>query len=166
LQDRVHVIEGDVTRTGLPEGSMDVVLSQEAFLHVPDKAGVLAEASRVLKPGGRLVFTDWTTHRPLTQDEAEVMWRGIAAQTLQSVETYKNLLGGAGFLVLSVDDLTDEWGVILEHRYAMYRKLREETLRAGLPAGDEEFYSAYGKLVELVKAHVLGGSRIAAQKPA
>ena len=48
----------------------------------------------------------------------------------------------------------------------MYRKLREETLREGLPAGDEEFYTAYGKLVELVKARVLGGRRFAAEKPA
>ena len=50
-----------------------------------------------------------------------------------------------------MEDLTDEWGVILEQRFAMYRELREETLRQGLPAGDEEFYAAYGKLVELVK---------------
>jgi hypothetical protein len=62
-------------------------------------------------------------------------------------------------------DETDEWGVILEERFAMYRQLREETLRQGLPAGDEEFYAAYGKLVELVKARVLGGGRFAAEKP-
>jgi hypothetical protein len=62
-------------------------------------------------------------------------------------------------------DETDEWGVILEERFAMCRQLREETLRQGLPAGDEEFYAAYGKLVELVKARVLGGGRFAAEKP-
>jgi hypothetical protein len=55
--------------------------------------------------------------------------------------------------------------MILEQRFAMYRQLREETLRQGLPAGDEEFYAAYGKLVELVKARVLGGGRFAAGKP-
>jgi hypothetical protein len=65
----------------------------------------------------------------------------------------------------SVEDLTEEWSVILEQRFAMYRKLREETLRQGLPAGDEEFYLAYGQLVELVKARVLGGGRFAAEKP-
>ena len=47
----------------------------------------------------------------------------------------------------------------------MYRQLREETRRQGLPAGDEEFYAAYGKLVELVKARVLSGGRFAAEKP-
>jgi hypothetical protein len=93
------------------------------------------------------------------------MWRGIAAQTLQSAESYRDRLHGAGFVIRSVEDLTEEWGVILEQRFAMYRQLREETLRQGLPAGDEEFYAAYGKLVGLVKARVLGGGRFAAEKP-
>ena len=165
LEDRVRVIEGDVTRTGLPAESFDVVVSQEAFLHVPDKAGALAEAFRLLRPGGRLAFTDWIVHRSLSPDEAETMWRGIAAQTLHSAESYRDRLHGAGFVIRSVEDLTEEWGVILEQRFAMYRQLREETLRQGLPAGDEEFYAAYGKLVGLVKARVLGGGRFAAEKP-
>jgi ubiquinone/menaquinone biosynthesis C-methylase UbiE len=165
LGDQARVIEGDVTRTGLPSGSFDVVVSQEAFLHLPDKAAALAEAFRLLRPGGRLAFTDWVVHRPLLLEEAETMWRGIAAQTLQSTESYRDLLHDAGFALRSVEDLTEEWSVILEQRFAMYRKLREETLRQGLPAGDEEFYLAYGQLVELVKGRVLGGARFAAGKP-
>jgi cyclopropane fatty-acyl-phospholipid synthase-like methyltransferase len=165
LQDRVRIMEGDVTRTSLDDGSIDVVVSQEAFLHVPDKAGVLTEAFRVLKRGGRFAFTDWITHRGLTNEEADVMWRGIAAQTLQSVESYKALLTHAGFDVRLVEDLTTEWGAVLAERFAMYRRLREETLEQGLPAGDEEFYRAYGKLVELVQKRVLGGGRFVAMKP-
>ena len=165
LESRVRIIEGDVTRTGLPSESFDVVVSQEAFLHVPDTAAALAEAFRLLRPGGRLAFTDWIVHRPLSSEEADIMWRGIAAQGLQSSDSYRNLIQTVGFVILSVDDLTDEWGVILEERFAMYRQLREETLRQGLPAGDEEFYAAYGKLVELMKARVLGGGRFAAEKP-
>jgi sarcosine/dimethylglycine N-methyltransferase len=165
LESRVRVIEGDVTRTGLPSESFDVVVSQEAFLHVLDTAAALAEAFRLLRPGGRLAFTDWIVHRPLSSEEADIMRRGIAAQGLQSSDSYRNLIQTVGFIILSVDDLTDEWGVILEERFAMYRQLREETLRQGLPAGDEEFYAAYGKLVELMKARVLGGGRFAAEKP-
>ena len=165
LQERVRVVEGDVTRTGLPGDSIDVVVSQEAFLHVPDKALVLTEAFRLLRPGGRLAFTDWIVHRPLSLEEAETMWRGIAAQTLQSADSYRDLLQETGFTIRSVEDLTEEWGVVLEQRFAMYRQLRDETLRAALPAGDEAFFAAYGKLVELVKARVLGGGRFSAEKP-
>jgi sarcosine/dimethylglycine N-methyltransferase len=141
------------------------VVSQEAFLHVPDKAAAVAEVFRLLRPGGRLAFTDWIVHRPLSPHQAETMWQGLGAQTLQNVEGYRELLRGAGFAVLSVEDLTADWGVILDQRFAMYRQLREETLRQGLPAGDDEFYAAYDKLVQLVKARVLGGGRFAAEKP-
>jgi sarcosine/dimethylglycine N-methyltransferase len=148
----------------LASESMDVVVSQEAFLHIPDTGAALKEAFRILKPGGRLVFTDWIAHRPLAPEETETMWRGIAAQTIQSFNSYRDLLQRAGFVIRLVDDLTAEWGVVLDERFSMYRKLREETLRAGHPAGDEEFYGAYGKFVALVKARVLGGGRFTAAK--
>lgn len=164
LDGRVTMIEGDVTNTPLAPESVDRVVSQEAFLHIPDKAAAAREAHRILKSGGRLVFTDWVTHRPLTADESDVMWRGIAAQTLQSIETYKALLAQAGFRVAAADDLTADWGTILAERLAMYRKLREETLAAGLPAGDEEFYAAYVQLVALVQERALGGARFTAVK--
>ena len=46
----------------------------------------------------------------------------------------------------------------------MYRALREETTGAGLPAGEDAFYRAYARLVDLVKAGVIGGGRFAARR--
>jgi ubiquinone/menaquinone biosynthesis C-methylase UbiE len=64
LQDNVRIVEGNVMEVPLPAASFDVVVSQEALLHVPDKERTLAEAYRILKPGGCIVFTDWVAHRP------------------------------------------------------------------------------------------------------
>jgi cyclopropane fatty-acyl-phospholipid synthase-like methyltransferase len=164
LGSRVKVIEGDVTKVPLPDASADVVVSQEALLHVPNKRAALHEAHRLLKAGGRLAFTDWITHRPLDADEAETMWRGIAAQTLMSADDYRAALTEIGFTLEPMDDLTGEWGEVLAARLAMYRRLREETRRAGTPAGDDAFYAAYEKLVALVQARVLGGGRFVAIK--
>jgi cyclopropane fatty-acyl-phospholipid synthase-like methyltransferase len=164
LAGRVEVIEGDVTKVPLADGVADAVVSQEALLHVPNKRAALREAHRLLKSGGRLAFTDWITHRPLADDEAETMWRGIAAQTLMSVEDYRAALTGIGFTLEPMDDLTSEWGDVLAARLAMYRRLREETRRAGMPTGDDAFYSAYEKLVALVQGRVLGGGRFVAVK--
>lgn len=45
--------------TGLPDASCDVVASQDALLHSgPERHRSMAEAARVLKPGGKMVFSD------------------------------------------------------------------------------------------------------------
>jgi len=166
LQDKVRVIEGNVMQVPLEAGSIDVVVSQEALLHVPDKQRALAEAYRILKPGGRIVFTDWVAHRPLSDADRELMWQGMAVTDLHDLPTYAGLVGRAGFVVDAVEDLTGEWGEILKVRLAMYRKLREETRAAGTPAGHDAFYESYVRFVDLVNEAVLGGGRFAGEKPA
>jgi sarcosine/dimethylglycine N-methyltransferase len=165
LEDRVRVIEGNVMQVPLASDSVDVVVSQEALLHVPDKPRALKEAYRILKPGGRLVFTDWVAHRPLSDADKALMWDGMAVTGLYDLPAYAELVGQAGFAVRSVEDLTREWGEILSQRLAMYRKLREETLAAGTPAGHDAFYESYVRFVDLVNEASLGGGRFAGEKP-
>jgi SAM-dependent methyltransferase len=43
---------GDATSTGLPAGSADVVFERALVHHTPDLAAVVAEARRLLRPGG------------------------------------------------------------------------------------------------------------------
>ena len=164
LGDRVRVVRADVMQVPLRDACMDAVVSQEALLHVPDKRVALSEAHRILRPGGRLAFTDWTVHRQLDAGDAEAMWRGIAAQALQSSASYREMLQDIGFRLVSEEDLTDQWGDILETRFAMYCRLREETVALGTPSGDDDFYRAYRRLVDLVKSRVLGGARFTAGK--
>jgi ubiquinone/menaquinone biosynthesis C-methylase UbiE len=164
LDRQVRIVRGDVTRTPLADDTMNAVISQEALLHVPDKRAALAEAYRVLKKGGRLAFTDWIEHHSLDANDSEAMWRGIAAQAIQSFDSYDRMLREVGFHILSRSDLTAEWAEILDRRFAMYRKLRQETIALGTPSGDEEFYRSYARLVALVQAGTLGGVRFAAEK--
>jgi len=57
---RVRVIEGDYEDTILPRGSYDCVYALESSCHAhgADKGALLAEAHRLLRPGGRLVVAD------------------------------------------------------------------------------------------------------------
>lgn len=166
LDGLVEVRQGDVTASGLEAASFDAVVSQEAFLHVPDKAAAIGEAWRILKPGGRFVFTDWVLHGVLDAADADILWQGLAAQTLKSIPEYEALLTGAGFTVEGAEDLTRDWAHILEARFSMYQALRAETSKAGLPEGEDAFYRAYVRLVELVQAGRLGGGRFTARKEA
>jgi ubiquinone/menaquinone biosynthesis C-methylase UbiE len=165
LEHRVRVIEGNVMQIPLAADSVDVVVSQEALLHVPDKPRTLKEAYRILKPGGRIVFTDWVAHRPLSDADRQLMWQGMAVADLYDLPTYAGLVREAGFVVNAAEDLTAEWSEVLLHRLAMYRKLRQETQAAGTPAGHDAFYESYVRLVDLVSEAVLGGGRFAGHKP-
>jgi SAM-dependent methyltransferase len=49
----------DVTRTGLPDGCADAVVSIDVFQLVADKTAMIGEIVRLLKPGGRVVLTTW-----------------------------------------------------------------------------------------------------------
>lgn len=166
LEAQVRVLQGDVLNCSLPSEGFDAVVSQEAFLHVPDKSKAIGQAFRILKSGGRLAYSDWIIHRPLQDADAEEMWQGIAAQTLQTISGYKILLSDAGFVGIAAEDQTAAWADILEKRLAMYTELREEARRTGSPSGDDKFYHSYRRLVDLVKERTLGGVRISAEKPA
>lgn len=165
LADTVRVLAGNVMDVPLGGGRMDAVVSQEAMLHVADKGRALAEAFRVLKQGGRLAFTDWTLNGALAADDADLLWRGMAAQSLQCIAGYRALLEKAGFSVVAVDDLSRDWAVILAERLKMYQALRDEAARAGTPQGHDAFHESYVRFVALVQEGVLGGARFTAEKP-
>ena len=61
LADRITTVEGTATATGLEDGSMDVVWMQAVALSISDKQAMAREVRRVLRPGGRLAFFDFTS---------------------------------------------------------------------------------------------------------
>lgn len=81
----------------LPDGSQDAVISQEALLHVPDLERTFREAHRVLRAGGRLAFTNWIIHRPLSEPQRQLLRDGMAAATLIGIDRHVELLRDAGF---------------------------------------------------------------------
>ena len=164
LQEIARVIEGNVLEVPLADESMDAVVSQEAFCHVPHLKRALVEAFRILRKDGRLAFTDWIANEPLSVDDAQLMWDGMATQPLRSIPDYCGLVESSGLRVLSKDDLTDDWGPILKERLAMYQRLREEARQAGTPVGHDAFHKSYVRFVELIQQRKMGGVRIVAVK--
>lgn len=164
LDGQVHVVEGNVMDLPLPDASQDAVISQEALLHVPDVARAFVEAHRVLCPGGRIAFTNWVIHRPLSEAQRQLLWDGMAAATLIGIEAHAGLLRDAGFEIEAVEDETDAWGIILGERLRMYEKLRGEAEAAGTPAGHDDFYRSYVLFVDLVQRREMGGARFTAVK--
>ena len=64
LADRARFAFGDLTRTGLPHASADAAVSIDAFHFAADPAAAAGEARRILRPGRRLVLTNWQPKDP------------------------------------------------------------------------------------------------------
>jgi ubiquinone/menaquinone biosynthesis C-methylase UbiE len=57
-EPRVSFAAGEATATGQADASFDLVIAHTVYSHLVDPKGALAEARRVLRPGGRLVIFD------------------------------------------------------------------------------------------------------------
>ena len=164
LQNVARVLEGSVLNAPLPDESMDAVVSQEAFCHVPDRSKALREAFRILKKTGRLAMTDIICHEPLCADDAKLMWDGMSFQPLETIASYRDKATSAGFKLVSATDLTEDWRPILRDRLTMYQNLREEARLAGTPMGHDAFHESYIRFVALIQERQLGGIRLIAER--
>jgi SAM-dependent methyltransferase len=100
----VHFLKGEIERIPLPAASVDVVISNCVINLSTDKAAVLTELQRVLKPGGRIGISDVVAEdRLVPEARAERgAWCGCMAGALSKGE-YEVGLEGAGFEQISVE---------------------------------------------------------------
>lgn len=73
----VSVRVADAVATGLPAGSADSVVAVNLLHIVPDAEAVLAEARRLLRPGGELVIVDATGDGLSFRQILASIWRGL-----------------------------------------------------------------------------------------
>jgi ubiquinone/menaquinone biosynthesis C-methylase UbiE len=161
----VDFVHGDATAMPLPSATYDVVISQEAWLHVPDKAAVIRECARVLKPGGTLAFTDVSLRVPLEAAEEARMGTEMQAPGVASSERYLALLRENGMAIAGVEDLSALWTDTLVKRLAMYRSLADTTVAKFGQAHYKAWDGTYSFFVGLFVAGKLGGARIVARRP-
>jgi arsenite methyltransferase len=101
--ENVHFLKGLIEQIPLPADSVDVVISNCVVNLSADKPAVLAEISRVLRPGGRIGISDIVAEDHLTtQERAERgSYVGCIAGALSS-EEYEAGFEAAGFEDVSI----------------------------------------------------------------
>ena len=94
----VEFLKGDIQSIPLPSNSVDVVISNCVINLAPDKNEVLAEAFRVLKPGGRFAVSDVVVRGEMSPELRKDMesWVGCIGGALEESE-YRAKLLAAGF---------------------------------------------------------------------
>ena len=100
----VEFLKGDIEAIPLPDNTVDAIISNCAINLAADKDTVLAEAFRVLKPGGRFAVSDVVVQGQVPPDLRRQMesWVGCIAGAL-SVDDYQAKLFGAGFVEVGVE---------------------------------------------------------------
>ncbi|TVQ92427.1 MAG: methyltransferase domain-containing protein [Chromatiaceae bacterium] len=122
LDQLIEVITGSFEEVPAPDRQFDLVWSQDAILHSGRRAQVLAEAARVLRPGGELVFTD-----PMQADDCpdgvlQPVLDRIHLASLGSPAFYREALTNLGLHEVDFSDLT---GQLVNH----YQRVRDELQR-------------------------------------
>lgn len=97
-------LPGAIENIPLPNESVDVIISNCVINLSADKDRVLAEAFRVLKPGGRFAVSDVVVRGAVPAEVRRSMelWIGCVAGALEE-EQYRQKLESAGFLAITVE---------------------------------------------------------------
>jgi ubiquinone/menaquinone biosynthesis C-methylase UbiE len=105
LADRINFVEANVCTTGLPAAKFDFVWGEDAWCYVEDKTKLVAEAARLIKPGGLMAFTDWMEGPAgLTDEEAARYLTFMKFPSVLSLKDYTALLEANGCKVNLAQD--------------------------------------------------------------
>jgi ubiquinone/menaquinone biosynthesis C-methylase UbiE len=105
-------VEGSALEMALPDGVFDLVLCQQGLQFFPDKAKALAETHRVLRPGGRALFSVWAAAGPYNDAVAAALTacvdtatagRYLVTRDVPDADTLNALFAGAGFGKIEVE---------------------------------------------------------------
>ncbi|MFG0312704.1 MAG: methyltransferase domain-containing protein [Phycisphaerales bacterium] len=127
LGDQIEIIDGNFERMDIPDASIDVVWCQDAILHSGDRAQVLSEVDRVLKPGGRFIFTDPMQSDSCPDGVLDPILQRIHLPDLGSPGFYKDQAESLGWENLGYEDMTHQlvnhYGRVREMTVEMHDKL-------------------------------------------
>ncbi|HEY7403086.1 MAG TPA: arsenite methyltransferase [Candidatus Angelobacter sp.] len=100
----VEFLRGEIENIPLPDGAVDVIISNCVINLSADKDRVLREAFRVLKPGGRFAVSDVVTRGEMLPEirRSVLLWVGCVAGALEENE-YREKLALAGFEQIEIE---------------------------------------------------------------
>ena len=129
LPPDARLLEGVGGAEAGAEGGFDAVLCIDAIARVPDRAAVLAEWTRLVKPGGRVLYTDPAIVAGLVTSDELAMRSAMGLCVFSAQGDNELLIEMAGLRLLRADDATD--GIVLAaSRLSSERVEREGALVA------------------------------------
>lgn len=134
LDDLVTFEHGDCLELDR-RNRFDAIYSRDVFLHIHDKARLFRRLLDALRPGGRLLFTDYCCgEKPWREDFTEYVKERV--YSLHTLPEYTALLESAGFIDVEAHDLTTRFIEILETELSTIRAANlDDPVRTKLETG-------------------------------
>jgi SAM-dependent methyltransferase len=125
---RVRFRRADASRPlPFPDASFDAVVCIDAINHLRDRAAVLADWRRLLRPGGAVLFTDPVVVTGLLSSEEIALRASIGFFVFSLGSENERLLDETGFELVRCDDTTDSV-VLVARRWREARERRRADL--------------------------------------
>ncbi|KAA1427483.1 class I SAM-dependent methyltransferase [Nocardioides antri] len=173
LSDQVSFEQRDATANEFPDDSFDRVWILESSHLMRDREALVSEATRVLRPGGRLVWCDIVRHRVIPflevrdrRDEFATLREAFGDARMEPLADYVRWFEEAGLTVEQADDLTEATLPTFQAWRDNAARHRDAVVEALGERGHEAFVRSADILESLWRDGTFGYGLIAAAKPA
>jgi SAM-dependent methyltransferase len=167
LDDRVHFQLADASlRLPFRGRTFDAVFSNDVMCHVPDRPGVLKEWFRLLKPGGRFLFTDAMIITGMVSHEEIAVRSSIGRYFYLPDGENKRLIEDAGFVSMQSEDLTAGAATVSKRWHDARRKHRKDLVKIEGRENFEGLQKFLSCVHTLSSEHRLSRMMYLARKPA
>ncbi|SCG46193.1 SAM-dependent methyltransferase [Micromonospora halophytica] len=166
LADRLSFQLADAMDLPFPDESFDIVWALESLHHMPDRAHVLRQAARVLRPGGRLAVADFMLLPDAGGYEAGAARVNQASKGVLSVvglDEYQSMLRAAGLVPGAAEDVSKHTRPSWRRAAERFAALREQALPH---IGAEQFDLTLSRFRAFSEEPALGYALLTAHKPA
>ncbi|KAF8764356.1 Phosphoethanolamine N-methyltransferase 3 like protein [Argiope bruennichi] len=128
LDKKVKFVICDITKSVYDDASFDTIYSRDTLLHIPNKEELFRNFEKWLKPGGKILFTDYSRSDKEVSPNFEqyIKDRGYNLLTLQQ---YKELLENCGFVNVKAEDATEEFLRALQEELNKLQNGKEDFLK-------------------------------------
>ncbi|MFE9885094.1 SAM-dependent methyltransferase [Streptomyces scopuliridis] len=156
LRDRVAFVHGDAMDLGRehPDASYDAAWAIDSFPHMSDRLAALRHAWRVLRPGGQLLFTEFTRRGDPSPEHLAVYRAVWTSPPPQTPATLLERTARAGFDLVRLEDHTHNVAVSGQLMDVLYHDHHDEILERYGARTTAQMDAAMPLLREFVHDHL------------
>ncbi|SCL21862.1 27-O-demethylrifamycin SV methyltransferase [Micromonospora nigra] len=166
LADRLSFQYGDAMDLPFPDESFDIVWALESLHHMPDRAHVIRQAARVLRPGGRLAIGDFMllpSADGYAAGAARVNEASKGVLSVVGIDDYVAMIHEAGLVTDATEDVSKHTRLSWIKAAERFAALREQAVPH---IGAEQFDLTLARFRAFSEEPALGYLLLTARKPA